>query len=66
MLLRPEGAVALNGSAAAVLELCDGERSFHDIVGELNSRHVGADVGEDVRELLSSLISLGLVVHEDR
>jgi pyrroloquinoline quinone biosynthesis protein D len=66
MLLRPEGAVALNRSAAAVLELCDGERSLGAIIGELQIRHAGADLGDDVRELLASLAELGLVVHADR
>lgn len=66
MLLRPEGAVALNPSAAAVLELCDGERSVGELITELQSRHAGADLGDDVRELLASLQELGLVVHADR
>lgn len=62
-LLRPEGAVALNPSAASVLELCDGKRSFADIVQELESRFPGADLTQDVRELLNSLEGLGLVIH---
>lgn len=66
MLLRPEGAVALNPSAAAVLELCDGKRSLGAIIEELQTRHAGADLGDDVRELLASLAELGLVVHADR
>lgn len=66
MLLRPEGAVALNPSAAAVLELCDGERSMGAIIEELQIRHAGADLTDDVRELLASLAELGLVVHADR
>lgn len=65
MLLRPEGAVALNPSAAAVLELCDGERSMGAIIEELQTRHAGADLGDDVRELIASLAELGLVVHAD-
>lgn len=66
MLLRPEGAVALNPSAAAVLELCDGERSLGGIIAELQARHAGAELGDDVRELLASLADLGLVAHADR
>ena len=62
LLLVPEGAVRLNPSAAAVLELCDGERSVEDIVGVLSARYQGADVGEDVRELLDGMTERGLVV----
>jgi pyrroloquinoline quinone biosynthesis protein D len=66
ILLRPEGAVELNDSAAAVLELCDGDRPVAAIVADLSARHQGADVGEDVRDLLTSLAEMGLVVHADR
>ncbi|MBW3628802.1 MAG: pyrroloquinoline quinone biosynthesis peptide chaperone PqqD [Gemmatimonadetes bacterium] len=66
MLLRPEGAVALNPSAAAVLELCEGQRSVGGIIEELQTRHPGVDLGNDVRELLASLAELGLVIHADR
>ena len=51
VLLVPEGAVALNDTASAVLELCDGERTVGTIVTELGERYGGADVGDDVREL---------------
>lgn len=66
MLLRPEGAVALNETAAAVLELCDGMRTVGDIIAELRERHAGADLADDVRELLGNLAELGLVIHADR
>jgi pyrroloquinoline quinone biosynthesis protein D len=66
MLLRPEGAVALNASGAAVLELCDGSRSVGAIIEDLQARHAGADLGDDVRELLASLVELGVVVYADR
>ena len=44
VLLVPEGAVRLNPTAAAVLELCDGERSVDEIVGTLAARYEGADL----------------------
>jgi pyrroloquinoline quinone biosynthesis protein D len=66
MLLRPEGAVALNPSGAAVLELCDGDRSVEGIIEDLQARHPGADLGDDVRELLASLAQIGVVVYADR
>jgi coenzyme PQQ biosynthesis protein PqqD len=62
LLLIPEGAVRLNPTAAEVLELCDGERSFDDIAGALSARYDGADVGADVRELLDAMAERGLVV----
>jgi pyrroloquinoline quinone biosynthesis protein D len=62
LLLVPEGAVRLNPTAAAVLELCDGERSLDDIVGLLSERYNGADVSEDVRGLIEAMTERGLVV----
>jgi pyrroloquinoline quinone biosynthesis protein D len=62
MLLIPEGAVRLNATAAQVLELCDGERSVDDVATALSERYGGADVGDDVRELLGGMAQKGLVV----
>jgi pyrroloquinoline quinone biosynthesis protein D len=61
-LLIPEGVVRLNPTAAEVLGLCDGERSLEDIVGELSERYDGADVREDVREMVDAMAQRGLVV----
>jgi pyrroloquinoline quinone biosynthesis protein D len=62
LLLVPEGAVRLNETAAHVLELCDGERSLEEIAAALSERYAGADVSEDVRELLGGMVAHGLVV----
>ena len=62
MLLVPEGAVRLNPTAAEVLELCDGERSLDDIVGVLSARYDGADLNDDVHELVDAMAQRGLVV----
>jgi pyrroloquinoline quinone biosynthesis protein D len=62
LLLVPEGAVRLNSTAAAVLELCDGERSLDEIVGALSERYNGADLRDDVRGLVDGLTQRGLVV----
>jgi pyrroloquinoline quinone biosynthesis protein D len=62
VLLIPEGAVRLNPTAAEVLELCDGERSLDDIVGALSARYGGADVRDDVLELVDAMAQRGLVV----
>jgi pyrroloquinoline quinone biosynthesis protein D len=62
LLLIPEGAVRLNPTAAQVLELCDGERSVDDIAGALSERYDGADVRDDVVELVDAMAQKGLLV----
>jgi pyrroloquinoline quinone biosynthesis protein D len=62
LLLIPEGAVRLNPTAAEVLELCDGERSLDEIVDALSARYQGADVRDDVVELVDAMTQKGLVV----
>jgi pyrroloquinoline quinone biosynthesis protein D len=62
VLLIPEGVVRLNPTAAEVLELCDGERSLDDVVGALSARYEGADVRDDVLELVDAMTQRGLVV----
>ena len=62
MLLVPEGVVVLNPTAAAVLELCDGERSIEEIVGTLSARYRGTDLRDDVQGLVDGMTERGLVV----
>jgi pyrroloquinoline quinone biosynthesis protein D len=62
LLLIPEGVVRLNPSAAEVLELCDGERLLDEIVGTLSARYEGADLRDDVLELVDAMAQKGLVV----
>ena len=62
VLLYPEGALVLNGTAADVLELCDGERTIEDIAQELSPRYQGADVRDDVERLVTAIAEKGLVV----
>jgi pyrroloquinoline quinone biosynthesis protein D len=62
VLLVPEGAVRLNQTAAAVLELCDGERSVDEIADTLAARYEGADLHDDVQGLVDGLTRRGLVV----
>jgi coenzyme PQQ biosynthesis protein PqqD len=54
VLLYPEGAILLNGTGAAILELCDGRRSIVEIAAILNERYQ-CDVMADVIEYLSQL-----------
>ena len=62
VLLFPEGALVLNDTAVEVLELCDGERSLDDVAAVLSERYEGADVKDDVSELLDGIGERGLVV----
>ena len=62
VLLVPEGVVRLNPTAAEVLGLCDGERSLDDIAGVLSARYDGADVRDDVVELVDAMAQKGLLV----
>jgi pyrroloquinoline quinone biosynthesis protein D len=62
LLLIPEGAVRLNPTAADVLELCDGRRTLDDIAAALSARYAGADVRDDVRELVDAMAQRGLVI----
>lgn len=62
VLLFPEGALVLNETAVEVLALCDGERSLDDVAAVLSERYDGADVREDVSELLDGIGERGLVV----
>jgi len=61
VLLFPEGATALNPTAVAVLELCDG-RTIEEIAAELSARFNGADVLADVEALLLDLANRGMVI----
>lgn len=62
LLLIPEGAVRLNETAAQVLELCDGRSSVDEIAAALSARYQGAQVADDVRELVDALLERGLVI----
>ena len=55
VLLYPEGAMLLNDTGAAILELCDGRRTLAQIAGELSARYGGSDVLPDVTDYLNVL-----------
>jgi len=63
MLLIPEGALVLNASAAAALELVDGTRPLGEIVAAVAERFdVSTDrASEDILELFERLEQRGLV-----
>jgi pyrroloquinoline quinone biosynthesis protein D len=60
VLLYPEGAVLLNDTGAAILELCNGTRTVDEIVSILTERY-HADVSADVNEYLSQMADRELV-----
>ncbi|MCZ1020012.1 pyrroloquinoline quinone biosynthesis peptide chaperone PqqD [Streptomyces albulus] len=55
LLLLPERVVVLEGSAGAVLRLCDGEREVADIVAELSRRYPDAPVAAEVPAFLGRM-----------
>jgi|GEM_PF-1049360 len=66
-LLIPEGVVNLNASAAAIVELIDGERSSAAIAHALSERY-GAnetEITRDVEKLLKDLAARTLLVLEE-
>jgi coenzyme PQQ biosynthesis protein PqqD len=64
LLLFPEAALVLNETAAAIVRLCDGERTVGAIIDELAGGHAGsapAAIGDDVRIFLTTLRARGLL-----
>jgi pyrroloquinoline quinone biosynthesis protein D len=60
VLLYPEGAVLLNDTGAAILELCDGQHTVRQIVTILTERY-HTDVSADVTEYLAGMAERELV-----
>ncbi|SES76888.1 pyrroloquinoline quinone biosynthesis peptide chaperone PqqD [Geodermatophilus poikilotrophus] len=54
VLLTPEAVTVLNGTGAAVLELCDGRRTTAEIVAELRGRYAHVD-DDEVRAFVDRL-----------
>jgi pyrroloquinoline quinone biosynthesis protein D len=58
LLLGPEKGLLLNGTAAAVLRLCDGRRTLDELTNKLAGDFPEADAGRiavEARELLADL-----------
>jgi coenzyme PQQ biosynthesis protein PqqD len=60
VLLYPEGAVLLNDSAKAILELVDGRRTVGEIAAILGERY-HQDVADDVADYLLNLANRELI-----
>ena len=56
VLLTPETVTLLNGTGAAILELCDGVRTVAEILAELRGRYDRVADAE-VREFLNGLLA---------
>jgi pyrroloquinoline quinone biosynthesis protein D len=58
ILLLPEGAIKVQGTGLAILLLCDGRRTFSEILVELTTQYTGADpekIREDAAKFLEQL-----------
>ena len=58
VILFPEGAIQLQGTGRQVLERCDGQRTFGQIIAELQAQFSAADpakVREDISKFLEQL-----------
>jgi pyrroloquinoline quinone biosynthesis protein D len=64
VLLYPEGAMFINDTGKAILELCDGNRTLAQISAELSTRY-GANVTVDVVEYLNTMFDRDLVTVAD-
>jgi len=64
VLLYPEGAMFINDTGAAILELCDGTRTVAEIARTLGERYQ-AEVGADVLEYLAGMAQRDLVTAND-
>jgi coenzyme PQQ biosynthesis protein PqqD len=58
LLLFPEGAMKVQGTGRVILELCDGQRAFSQIVAELQRQYFGSDpqrIRDDTTRFLEQL-----------
>jgi pyrroloquinoline quinone biosynthesis protein D len=61
LLLLPERVVKLNTTGAAILRLCDGQRTVREIVQELESQFGQAGLENDVLDFLGNVSAQGWV-----
>ena len=62
VLVQPGGIVPLNESAAALLELCDGTRSFDEVVEQFVAQPGNAGLAADAQDFLEAARQRGWVV----
>ncbi|QXP87853.1 pyrroloquinoline quinone biosynthesis peptide chaperone PqqD [Methylococcus capsulatus] len=61
VILYPEGMIELNETAAAILELCDGQHNLTSIVDKLERKYDASGIEPDVREMLESALNNGWI-----
>jgi pyrroloquinoline quinone biosynthesis protein D len=61
VILYPEGLVELNATAAEILQLCDGTRTFSAIVDELERKFETSGLADDIREMLEASLANGWI-----
>ena len=62
LVVLPERAVALGGSGAEILALCDGTRSALELASELAARHPEAEgVADAVHDFLDEMVAAGVL-----
>ncbi|CAI8886408.1 pyrroloquinoline quinone biosynthesis peptide chaperone PqqD [Methylococcus capsulatus] len=61
VILYPEGMIELNETAAAILELCDGQHNLTSIVEKLERKYDASGIESDVREMLESALNNGWI-----
>lgn len=67
ILLIPEGAIRLEGTGKRILDLCDGRRTFAQMVAELHFQHSNTDanrIREDAAVFLEQLQAKRVVDYE--
>ncbi|OLT41281.1 pyrroloquinoline quinone biosynthesis protein PqqD [Saccharomonospora sp. CUA-673] len=62
LLLLPERVVLLNKSGAAILSLCDGNRTVREVVDQLEQDFAATDLVNDVMTFLKDARGRGWVV----
>ena len=58
LVLYPEGAMKVHGTSLAILALCDGQRTFLDVIEELQRQYFGADpkrIRDDAAKFLEQM-----------
>jgi len=58
VILFPEGAIKLQGTGLQILERCDGQRTFSEIIAELQAQFGAADpakIRDDISKFLEQL-----------
>ena len=58
VILFPEGAIRVQGTGSKILEHCDGQRTFAEIVDELQKHYTASDparIRDDVGKFLEAL-----------